>query len=78
MLSDKEIDFLENKIPILAEFATKQAFINALASGSSVMIARNGQLIEISADGTEKFIKEIDKPIKVKQRVFNIINNVST
>ncbi len=72
MLNDKEIDFLERKIPMLAELATKKAYLEALASGSTVMIARDGQLIEIFPDGTEKFFKEIDKPVIVKQLIFNI------
>lgn len=70
ILNDKEIDFLETKIPLLAELATRQAYIDALASGSSVMIARDGQLIEIFADGTEKFFKEIPKPITTIKRSF--------
>ena len=72
-LSEKEISYLEEQIPQLAEYATKQAYWQTLASGYSVMIADDGKLIEVSPDGSRKFIKEIAKPVRVEQQVF-IIN----
>ena len=72
MLTEKELDFLEQQIPVLAETATKQAYWQTLASGDSVMIAENGQLIEISPDGSRKVLKEIGKPVKVTERFFKI------
>lgn len=72
MLNEKEMDFLENQIPILAEFATKQAYWLSLAAGSSVMIAENGQLIEVFPDGSRIVRKEIPKRIKTTQRTFTI------
>ena len=72
-LSEKEISYLEEQIPQLAEYATKQAYWQTLASGDSVMIADDGKLIEVSPDGSRKFIKEIAKPVRVEQQVF-IIN----
>ncbi|MCU0326208.1 MAG: hypothetical protein MUF45_13280 [Spirosomaceae bacterium] len=72
MLNEKQIDFLEKQIPIMAEYATKQAYIETLASGDKVMIADNGKLVEVYPDGTRKIIKEIAKPIKVTQSSFKI------
>ena len=72
MLTEKELDFLEQQIPVLAETATKQAYWQTLASGDSVMIAENGQLIEVSPDGSRKVLKEIGKPVKVTKRFFKI------
>ena len=59
MLTDQELDFLEQQIPILAETAMKQAYWQTLTSGNSVMIAENGFLIEVSPDGSRKVVKEI-------------------
>jgi hypothetical protein len=72
MLNEKEVTYLENQIPILAEYATKQAFWQALASGDSVLIAEDGKLIEVFPDGSRIFKKEIEKPVKVTQRIFRI------
>ncbi len=38
MLSDKEIDYLEQQIPLLAEGALQQAFWNTLAAGDKVRV----------------------------------------
>ena len=59
-LDDEAIDYLEQFIPELAALATRQAYLQALASGQSVLIAENGQLIEIFPNGTKKLIKEIE------------------
>ncbi|MFN3849672.1 MAG: hypothetical protein ACK4NY_09600 [Spirosomataceae bacterium] len=72
MLNEKQIDFLEKQIPIMAEYATKQAYIETLASGDKVMIAENGNLVEIYPDGSRKIVKKIAKPIKVTQSSFKI------
>jgi hypothetical protein len=72
MLTEQELDFLEQQIPILAETATKQAYWQTLASGDKVMIAENGQLIEVSPDGSREVVKEIGKPIKVTERFYTI------
>lgn len=58
-LSEKEISFLEEHIPELASVAFKQAYWSALASGSSVLISKNGDLVEVFPDGTYKFIKHL-------------------
>ncbi len=73
MLTDQELDFLEQQIPILAETAFKQAYWQTLSSGDKVMIAENGFLIEISPDGSRKVVKEIGKPTKVTERFYKIV-----
>lgn len=72
ILSDKAIDYLEAQIPYLAEQAVRQAYWDALASGDSVFIAEDGNIIEVMPDGTRKFVKEILKPIKATQKVYTI------
>ena len=72
-LTDQELDFLEQQIPILAETAMKQAYWQTLTSGNSVMIAENGFLVEVSPDGSRKVVKEIGKPIRVTERFFTIV-----
>lgn len=50
-LSEKAISFLEEHIPELADVAFKQAYWAALASGSSVIVSENGELIKVFPDG---------------------------
>lgn len=64
-LSEEAMCFLEAHIPELAEIAFKQAYWAALASGSSVLISKNGKLVEVFPDGTEKFIKRLPSAIPV-------------
>ena len=58
-LNEKEIDYLEEHIPELAEIAFKQAYWAALASGSTVLMSENGNLVEVFPDGKRKFIKSL-------------------
>jgi hypothetical protein len=71
MRTEKELDFLESHIPDLAESAFKKAYLDALSSGTSVLEAIDGKIIETFPDGTQKIIKEIAADRKV-----NIKNNV--
>lgn len=66
-LSEKALDFLEKRIPELAEGAFKQAYLAALASGSSVLVSENGSLVEVFPDGHRKFIKKLSSWIPVKR-----------
>jgi hypothetical protein len=45
--------------PTTASVAFKQAYWAALASGSSVLISENGNLVEIFPNGKQKFIKHL-------------------
>jgi len=58
-LNEKELDYLEAHIPELAEVAFKQAYWAALATGSSVLISENDNLVEVFPDGTKKVIKAL-------------------
>jgi hypothetical protein len=51
--------YLEEHIPDLAEAAVKQAYWQALASGSSVLERENGYLVEVFPDGSRKIIKSL-------------------
>lgn len=64
-LSEEAICFLEEHIPELGCIAFKQAYWAALASGSSVLISENGNLVEIFPDGKQKFIKHLPPSIPV-------------
>jgi len=63
--SEASIDFLEKHIPELADAVFKQAYWQALAAGSSVLIAEDGQILEVFPDGTRKLVKQIAKPIHI-------------
>jgi hypothetical protein len=64
-LNEKAMCFLEEHIPELAEVAFKQAYWAALASGSSVLISENGNLVEMFPDGKRNFIKHLAPSIPV-------------
>lgn len=64
-LSEEEMSYLEEHIPELANVAFKQAYWAALASGSSVLVSENGDLMEVFPDGKHKFIKHLDPAINV-------------
>ncbi|HEX4839079.1 MAG TPA: hypothetical protein VFU89_01405 [Rhabdochlamydiaceae bacterium] len=70
-LSEKELDYLEEHIPELAEVAFKQAYWAALASGSSVLVRENGNLVEVFPDGTRKVIKPFppSTPVAIGQKL---------
>lgn len=64
-LSEEAISFLEEHIPELADVAFKQAYWAALASGSSVLVSEDGNLVEVFPDGKHKFIKRLPPAIPV-------------
>ena len=64
-LTESNIAFLEKRIPELADGAVKQAYVNALASGSSVLMAKAGQLIESRPDGSERVLRPLPAAMKV-------------
>ena len=71
-LTEKEIDYLEQQIPELAEMALRKAYWQTLASGDSVLVADDGQLIDVQPDGTRTVLKTIEKPETVRQKHFRI------
>jgi hypothetical protein len=72
MKSEKELDFLEEHIPELANSAIKKAYLDTLSAGLSVTKVIENKIYEIFPDGTKKFIKDIKPSIKVDKKVFNI------
>jgi hypothetical protein len=62
---ESELCFLEEQIPELAVMALKLAYREALASGSCVLIVKDGTLVEVSPDGSERIIKELPRWIPV-------------
>lgn len=67
ILKEKEIQNLEEQFPYIAETSVKQAYFNALASGNSVLVVENGELVEIFPSGEKKVIRKIEPHILVKK-----------
>jgi hypothetical protein len=65
ILNEKMMSSLEAKIPQLASGAFFQAYTSALTVSGKVLVARNGQLLETCADGTERTIRQLTPPTKV-------------
>jgi hypothetical protein len=61
-MNEKTIEFLEEHIPELG-----QAYWQALASGSSVLISDNGVIKEVFPDGTIQVIEKNEPFIRVKK-----------
>jgi len=59
-MTEESMRYLEEHIPILADAAVKQAYWQALAAGSSVLISEDGVLIEMFPDGTRKVLKQLE------------------
>lgn len=69
---EKAIEYLEKHIPEMAEAAVRQAYWQALASGS-VLVSENGVINEVFPDGTIKFLKTIPPRIEMEMgRVIEI------
>jgi hypothetical protein len=64
VLSEENIDFLENQIPELAELALQQAYWQTLSSGNVVTVLENNEIIEISPDGKRRVIRAIKRQEK--------------
>ena len=64
-LNEEAISYLEDHIPELASVAFKQAYWAALASGSSVLVSEDGNLVEVFPDGRHEFIKHLAPSIPV-------------
>jgi hypothetical protein len=65
--SEEAMRFQEENIPELADAAFKKAYMDALASGSSVLISEKGSLVEVFPDGKRKVIKPLSPPTPVKR-----------
>ena len=61
-----------HEIERLARLAFSTAAKEAKDQGLPNVIARNGWIIRIEADGTEHLIKQIEPPTKTKKRIYYI------
>ncbi len=64
-ISEEAMQYLEEQIPALAQSAVTQAYWQALAAGSSVLVSENGVIYEVFPDGTRKFFKTIEPPTPI-------------
>ncbi|MDH1381038.1 hypothetical protein N5J07_16575 [Comamonas aquatica] len=64
-MSEESMQNMEARIPSLAQIAVQRAHRQVLATGGKVLEARDGQLLEIAANGTVRVIRHIAKPIPV-------------
>lgn len=65
-LSERTMRALEERIPELASGAVKQAYVQALVSGSNVLEVINGQLVESHPDGSRKVLRSLAPALRVK------------
>lgn len=65
--NEKAIEYLEKHIPEMAQAAVKQAYWQALASGSSVLISEDGFIKEIFPDGTSRIVEKTEPFIEVQR-----------
>ena len=62
---DAKLDELEAGIPNLARGATREAYLNALKLGNSVIKAIDGMLYEVLPNGTQTPVKQIPRNRRV-------------
>jgi len=70
-MTDEELDALEETIPELAVKALNAATQRALASGHSVVMIVNDELVRIDAQGTT-VLKKMPPRFKVTERIKRI------
>lgn len=65
-LSEKSMLAMESRIPELAGSAVRQAYFRALTTSGKVVEAVNGKLVETSAEGGQRVIRELSSaPVPV-------------
>lgn len=64
-MSEQSMQRMEARIPELAGSAVKRAYLQALTTSGKVLEARDGQLIETTAEGAVRVIRPIAKPVAV-------------
>ena len=65
-LSEEAMQHMETHIPELVGSAFKLARLHALTTDRKVTEARDGQLVEITAEGGVRVIRSIAKPTPVR------------
>lgn len=66
-LTEKEIQNLEEQFPYIAEASARQAYWEALSSGSSVLVVENGEVVEVFPDGRREIIEKVEPDILIKK-----------
>lgn len=66
-LNETKARHLERYIPRLAKAATTQAYQQALSSGNSIVIAEDGELVEVNFNGTKRTIRKIEPSVKMRK-----------
>ena len=74
MKTEKELDFLESYIPLLANSAVKKAYLDSLSRGHSVLEVIDSKIYEIFPDGKKKLVKEIESFVKIEadKKIFSL------
>ena len=67
-LGEAELDYLESLIPHMAGAASRQAFLDSLAAGLSVVVAEDGAMVEVFPDGSRRFIENLPPMVRVENR----------
>jgi hypothetical protein len=60
-----DIEALEAEFPPASGVVFSNARDGVLASGQSVLQSENGEIYEVSPDGTKKFVKKVDPPVEI-------------
>lgn len=66
VLSEKSMLRFEAQIPALAAQATHKAYLAALTLDGKVVEARNGLLLETSAEGESRVLRCLTQPLEVE------------
>jgi hypothetical protein len=61
-IDEETMRYLEEQIPELAKVAFAQAYLQALAAGSSVLVCEDGVIYEVFPDGARNVVKHIEPP----------------
>jgi hypothetical protein len=64
-LTETSMQRMEAHIPELAASAVRQAYYQALTTNGTVLQARHGQLVETSAEGVVRVIRNIAQPTAI-------------
>lgn len=64
-MSEESMKRMQANTPVLAAHTVKRAYLQTRTNSGKVIEARNGQLIETTADGSVRVIRTIAKPITV-------------
>lgn len=72
-LSDSEMDRDEEMIPKVAAAATHAAYLRSVSTGHTLIMAKNGVLVQVEPDGSEIPLRALSAKHRVKTgEVFRI------